>query len=608
MSLGEAFIEVRADLRPFGRDLRRSVRPLVEAFEREMNNAVGRAVLANSEQHGRAAGDRISRGIKNSLTEQFKHKNVFIAVAAALGSALDDGISALPTEIKAAIVLGLLAAAPLLAGGLTGALVAGIGGGVTAIGVLLGSQFDLVQERAVEFGRNIRRELVASAGDFVPAILNAFDMIEARVRRLRPLLDQIFNVSSNFLEPLLEGVLGAIEGIVQAIFDNLDEFDSFVEELGSGIHMLGDAIGQAIGILVSTGEDGVTALRDLIALVSILIIASANLLRILTHVYSFVRKLIIATAEITGGLSIPLMLLAKVFRDLDEKANRLKSFVNTNTEATQGMEGLIVATKGETDALKDYRDAIEAASDAVKNQLELSISWEESLDNIRETLDRNGKTMDIGTKKGRENVRAFLDALKIAEDAAVQRVRRGELTGEQAALVYSQEVAQLRQLAREAGITEAQFELLFQQIIETGAIRISATEMGVDDLRGALGEAGADAEELFAILKMIMNLRRSIGAGAVAGVRGFAEGGILRFPETIRAAETGPEAIIPLTKPARAAQLLQQSGLSSMLGGGGPSQVLVFIGNEQLDTRMVRIVERGNQAQALALNHGGRTF
>jgi SLT domain-containing protein len=104
-------------------------------------------------------------------------------------------------------------------------------------------------------------------------------------------------------------------------------------------------------------------------------------------------------------------------------------------------------------------------------------------------------------------------------------------------------------------------------------------------------------------------LRRSIGAGAVGGAMiGFAEGGIVNFPQVAKVAEDGPEVIIPLTKPGRAAQLLQQSGLDKMLGGSGPSQILVFIGNEQLDSRMVTIVERSNTAQALALNHGDRRF
>lgn len=185
MSLGEAFVEIRADLRPFGRDLRRSVRPMVEAFERELNNAVGRSMLTHSESQGRQVGDRVSQGIKKSLTHQFQNKNAFVVIASTLAGALDDGISALPTEVKAAIVAGILAATPLVAGALAGAISAGVGVGVAGLGILLASQYDEVQKRATEFGRTARKELVESAAAFVPAIINALDIVESRIRQNR---------------------------------------------------------------------------------------------------------------------------------------------------------------------------------------------------------------------------------------------------------------------------------------------------------------------------------------------------------------------------------------------------------------------------------------
>jgi hypothetical protein len=606
MSLGEAFIEVRADLRPFGRDLRRSVRPMVEAFEREFNNAVGRTVLANSEETGRRSGDRISRGIKKSLSEQFKKKNAFLVVAASLAGALDDGISALPTEVKAAIVLGIILALPIISAFLTGAVVAGLGAGIAGLGVLLGSQFQQVQDRGVEFGRNIRRELVESARDFVPAIFQAMDMVETRVRQLRPVLDEIFNVSANFLEPLTEGGLDFLEEIINSIKDSIGDIKPFVDELGSGFQVLGDAIGDAIGILVSSGKDGQVALRDLFFVLGSIVVSVALFLREMTALYGLIRKIITVTADLTGPFSLPLGMIANVIKKIDEHANHNKAFINTNTDAAHSFDGLIAATTGETQALQDYKNALDAASESARSNLQLNLDWEESLDRITEALKENGKTLDIHTEKGRANITEFMKGLQIAEERAILRVQRGEQTSEQAALQYQAEIAQLRQLATQAGLSGSAFDALFNEIILASQAKISSAEIGIPELNGDLS-AGADAaKRLLEMLQLIMHLQRTIGAGAIAGVRGFADGGVLNFPETIRAAESGPEVIIPLTKPARAAQLLAQTGLSSMLSGGGPSQVMVFIGNEQLDSRMVRVTERNNRAQAMALSHGGR--
>lgn len=608
MSLGEAFVEVRADLRPFGRDLQRSVKPMVEAFERELNNAVGRAALANSEDNGRKVGDRLGRGIKRSLSNQLKDKNVFIVVAAALGSALDDGISALPTEVKAALVAGILLATPLIAAFLTGAIVAATGAGLAVFGTLLAAQFESVQTKSTETFQNIRRDLVGLADDFEPAILNALATIEVRLRLMGDLFADIFDVSAGFVEPLVQGLLNALQAFLESIQKSITRIRPFVDELGVGFAVLGNAIGTALEILVRTGDDGVTALRDLFSIVGALITAVAVMLFVFTKLYGIMRKVVIVTDWLVGAFSPLLAVLAWFLNKTDEGSNKLKSFANTNAELTDILQGVISATKGETDALDEYRDALDRASDSAKDQLDLSISWEESLDRIRDSLHKNGKTLDITTDKGRENVRAFREALEIAEEASLGRVRRGELTAEQAALNYDQEIAKLRDLAHAAGISDAKFNELYGNIILTAEARISAQEMGVESLAGELGIATGQAQRLYDLLQLIKHIGLTFGRGAIAGARGFADGGILHFPETIRAAEDGPEVILPLTKPARAAQLLQQSGLSESLGGGAPQQILVFVGNEQLDSRMVRIVGRNTKAQAMALSQGGRAL
>src|SRR5690606_27368283 len=70
---------------------------------------------------------------------------------------------------------------------------------------------------------------------------------------------------------------------------------------------------------------------------------------------------------------------------------------------------------------------------------------------------------------------------------------------------------------------------------------------------------------------------RSIpSVGGLGGILGFADGGIIRRPTVGLVGEAGPEVIIPLTRPARARQLADQSGLTSILAqalpGGGKTQ------------------------------------
>jgi hypothetical protein len=92
------------------------------------------------------------------------------------------------------------------------------------------------------------------------------------------------------------------------------------------------------------------------------------------------------------------------------------------------------------------------------------------------------------------------------------------------------------------------------------------------------------------VVPNVTNLAAQVGAGVAHKVttpRAFAEGGVLYSPEVVQVAEGGPEVIIPLNDPNRAAQLANQSGLAAMLNAAGSAQnaitVQVFIGQKELD-------------------------
>lgn len=67
-------------------------------------------------------------------------------------------------------------------------------------------------------------------------------------------------------------------------------------------------------------------------------------------------------------------------------------------------------------------------------------------------------------------------------------------------------------------------------------------------------------------------------SGGTLNIPGFADGGVVSRDQLIRAGEKNkPEAIVPLTKPRRAQQIMDQTGLSSLQGGGKSKTVEVPI-------------------------------
>lgn len=99
----------------------------------------------------------------------------------------------------------------------------------------------------------------------------------------------------------------------------------------------------------------------------------------------------------------------------------------------------------------------------------------------------------------------------------------------------------------------------------------------------------------------------AIAAGARA-VRGYAEGGIIAQPTFGLIGEAGPEAVVPLNNPQRAAEVMSAAGLlplGSMLDAGNMI-VQVFLGTREITDILDTRVRKGLAATGRALAAGAR--
>lgn len=595
--LGEAFIEVRADLRPFHRDLEKEVERAAKDMEKRLKLAVSDGLKdldAIGEKAGDDLGDGMSRRIKRKMGD--KKSSPWVSITAAFASALDDGISALPTEVKAGIVLGIIAALPFISGALAGAITAGLGAGLAGIGTFIAFQFDEVRERGSDVANRLRLLFIDAAMPFAPAVLHALDVVEDRFESWLPLLSRIFSKAASFVEPLNQGLLNMLQEILEGIDASLGDTEGFVIELGHGLRILGVAIGETLEILASTGDEGREAFRDFIFLLGNLLINLAKVIKGLTEIYGLVRDIAQAMPLLSG-------LFGSLTIAADNAARANGILVKRNHELTESTTGIVRLTDEETRKLKELEKNLKNASKATYDLVQSQIDFERALDDVETSLEANGKTLDITTQKGQDNAQAILNALKEADDITTARVVKGELNAQEAVGFYNKEIEAVQKLAREGGITEAQFQSLFGEIIKINQLRLDAAAMGITNTTDELADGVTEAKRLYDQLKRIKDFR--LPDKGTRPFSEYAEGGIVQQPTQALIGEAGPEVVIPLTKPNRAAQLMQQSGLAGMLSAAA-SIVNVFIGNEQLDARMVRVAEANNQALSNSLAFGAR--
>lgn len=597
-TLGEAFINVRADMTPFRRNLKDEVKKSADEFETQLTAAIEKGIREGSGKASEEAGRESGRKFGRSFGDMFgdSKKSPWVQVAGAFGAALDQGISALPTELKAAIALALLALAPIITAGLAGAISAGVVAGTAGLGIALASQFESVQERWTQFLTESRNLLVESARPFERVMLEAIEKTQERLEAWEPMLDRIFKKSARSFDDIFRGLMDGVEFFLDSLDVSMDDAQVFADALGDVLRDVGAAAGEVLEILMSTGEDGANAFRDLVHLVTGFLVVLAESVAIATKLYGLVRNMAQAMPDWVGLIRPELLLIKGFANEVDNASDSNTAYAYTHTGVESTILGVIAATKDEEKALKDLEKAIKDAQDALWETIDTNIAYERSLDRIEESIKRNGKTLNVETEAGRQNLEAIGRAIKLAQEKAEQRAESGKFNAQQLTDAYNREIERIYKAAEAQGISRDRLREIYGTIIDIVMAPPPNTQWAVD-LANALARAAAESRKI--------KVPGAYGDFDQYG-RPLAEGGIVRAPTAALIGEAGTEVVIPMTKPARAAELMRQSGLDRMLGSAENISVQVYLGNEAFDQHVQKIVIQDNRMQARQLTYGAR--
>lgn len=601
-TLGEAYIAVRADTRPFTDNLKREVETAAKMMEARLGDGVSHSLSRGGTQGGREAAENFSNEFERSTRRRFgrsrERRPWYIAISSSLASALDDGISALPMEVKAGIVGGILLALPIASGALAGLVAAALAVGVSGLGILLTAQFDEVRKKATSVFGFARDQLAQAALPFIGETLRAIDQIGMAISNWAPRLNRIFAVAagSGLLDTLTRGVLGAVDNIITVLGRVTPKLAPFTEGFAKGLEILAAALGEVIELLVATGDDGVKSMEDLIFFTAMLAVNLGRLLAVLAEVWGFVHDIVAAAPYLFSFLGFYIGMS-------DDAAKSTQLYGESLGDLSYQTDAAVVATKKQEKALKDAAKAMDEARDAAFGLIDATVDYEESIDRLDETLKENGRTLDVTGDKGRENIRAFSRAFKDAQDRAEQYYQQGKLNAEQARALYQQELAQIMAIAQARGVDVTALQQLYQESLNL----VNLPDPNTNWLDKLLAQASATAAQLERANNAASKLNgASLPSGGTRPFSEYAAGSIINRPEVAVVGEAGPEVIIPLTRPARAAELAQQSGLAAMLGLQSQPNVYVYIGNDQIEGYMVKVVDRNNKALATSMAFGAR--
>lgn len=593
MALGKAFIEVHADTKPFARELGRELGRILATVEKTV-------VAKQSEQIGEKISASVGDGIRRNKTkttaalgETLKDSTgLFETFGKGIIDTIDDGLSGLPAELKLAIGVALAGTLPLVVS-FGASLVAALGTGIASGGTLFAAfQFEEVQDRFTTLVSSLRKTFLGDGRSFLGPVFDAFDMVEDRSADLAPIVSRILTSGSEALGPLVDGLLRFSENFLSGFADSLENADEFAVIIADGIATIGTEFGELFAV-ITANENSKQALQDLLDLTAFLVDETTGLIDVFLDLYDVTKflatqfNLLYQLNTLSNGALGQTEIL---YKDLK---------VGTDDFAL-GVRGTLTPLEAEEKALKELAKQMDEYTNATFEALDIEISFEEKLDDLTASLKKNGDELRLTEPAGRANARA-LQAL--AKEAIAARDNTLLLTGSQteAEAVYQAHVAKIYAAGAAYKLTKDEINKLIVGLNSIPAPKLTADTKGFN---AAIDASIARIREL----NRLMGFRPAeIGSDIRGGYqyKGYADGGIFDSPTVGMFGEAGREVIIPTTKPRRAAELIQQSGLGDMFGSGS-TNVNVYIGNQQIDAYIDDRVNRQMSQTARSMSYGSR--
>lgn len=386
----------------------------------------------------------------------------------------------LVTALVAAGVVAVASAGPTIGAMLAGSIAAGFGVGALALGIAGAAKDARVVAAAKGLGAHVMAEITAAGRPFVDPLIRSFEKFKAtfsslgigsEIAKFAPMVDRLADAVTGF-------VRGAWPGFKRA----LNQAGPALTILADGLVVLGKAIGDAAGDMAESKGTLAGFRTLLITLVGTVRLVGTVVTWLGDRFIDFLNvghDMISLAANVADAMGMDGV--AGKFR---ESASGLVDLAHTGDAARAEFDRIAGAAPPAGDAVagvgskariagRDVAFLNDQVADAIESMLDAkdkAINWEEGLDNLRDSIRENGRTLDIHTEKGRANARAFQDLVRQAEATRVKNLEAG-MSAETAAAQFNREVDQVLAIGREAGLTRAQLEKLAKDyrinIIET---------------------------------------------------------------------------------------------------------------------------------------------
>lgn len=567
-ALGKAFISVHADTKPFAKELAVEVEAIVKATEpvaRSAGEGVGRKVVQGARKGVKKEAPGFFAHIRDIFRKNSsRDRNFFSNIGKSIGESLAHGLSS---------------------GG------KGIAGLFASIGASVGN--------------------VGSKGPFasilgvlitlgIPALIG---LVLALVNQLGALVNVI---------GLLPGALSVLGASIVPV---VVAFQGFGEALGAVMEGDPEAIAEALKGLTPAARGVAREFQRMLPFWRELQdVAQEALFSQLAGVFTTFTKQI--TPTLTRGFAIVATSAGELTRNFLELASspQILAFLDRLFIATANiMSTMGPALTNLVFALARIADAslptVVKFSDKIANGIERFAAWLTEISangQFQAFLDDFGIALDKLILLGK-SAWNFVDALLTGTGKDGQAADLFQLIIDCIDTMTAFFSSEVGQKSLEAMVTLAGFFLVsITNAVVVIGVMLATLQAIVDVIKDAI----ALLDKLLGIntkVNVIRPVTRGIVSEKIASsMQGHADGVISTRQHIAMISEGNrAEAVIPLTDPARARELAARSGLTQLLGGGD-TQVVVYIGEEQVMARVEKRVAGAMRAFGRSMKYGPR--
>lgn len=643
--LGEAFINVRADLKPFSKDLAKELKVVLNAAEKEVakrgeaigkklsdsiasgarDNAhkIGDTLTKETEKHkvkikteidedglkasakrglkdldqlakgagtsfikrvgdGIASGARfVSGSIQSALEGGLKTPVIGPAIAIAITALIAQLLALLPAAIQATQALGGFAA--------TLALLPGVGAAAALSMGILSTAFD-------GFDKAISDALSGDIDKFNKDLEHMSPSAKAAAKALQPMLTMFHTVIQ---EGLFQQLVGPFRALAKALSS---------PQIKSGIDLLARSFGALIAEVVkfAASKEGISVLDAVITSIFQSLMALTPAIKPLAQAFGTLIK---AGAGVLPRIATVIATLAEhfaAFIDKAEKSGALDKFFDNLGKIFESLGPVVEQVVGRLIEFLDWAasnpDAITGLADAFSMLADALIkafsdpqvvgALVTTLEILKSIPPSAWEAMAIGILRAATALGAFGAVLIWLEAQVSDKVKKISEWFDKllnAIDVTAHGIGRKGGPFRSAGaaLMSAFFEGITGSIKGLGSIAEAVVSRVKASFNSAIGAINSRLTVAFKVLGV-----------SAPGIPYLAKGAVIDQPTLAMVGEAGPEAVVPLSDPVAAASVLMKSGLANMMA----PLVQVFLGAEELDQRVYRIVSRNNTAQARALS------